>query len=78
MLTKTHIPQLVRTPILVFLLRISLLLFKLVTGFTQERDNTSRRIRVGSMDILTYEEKRERMKGTRLGEILGLNESNGV
>ena len=78
MLTKTHSPQLVQTPILVF---VSLLWYipaslKLVMGVVQEKDNTSRRVRAGRLDVLTYEEDRERMKGTRLGEILGLNGPN--
>ena len=35
-------------------------------------ENDSRRIRAGTTGVLTYEEKREKMKGTVLGKILGV------
>lgn len=47
-----------------------------LTSKPSEREyNASRQVRAGRKEVLTYEERRSRIKGTRLGEVLGLSKS---
>jgi hypothetical protein len=47
------------------------------TGMPSQREeNSSRRVRAGRDEVVSYEEKRRQLVGTRLGQILGLNEAS--